>query len=77
VNTIKTDIEQLEKALNALIRRPRLIRRDYWVSKIEGLLGRTGLSAQDRQRLGALRDLLVTPAEECGVRSVVNLERVC
>ena len=67
MNTIKTDIGQLEKVLNAPIRRPRLIRRDYWVSQIECLLGRLGLSAQDRQRLGALLDLLGTPVAECSV----------
>lgn len=67
MNTIKTDIEQMEKALNALARRPQLIRRDYWISQIECLRGRPGLSAQDRNRLGALLDLLGTPIAECGV----------
>jgi hypothetical protein len=67
VNTVKTDIEQMEKALNALVRRPQLLRRDYWISQIECLLVRPGLSAQDRNRLSALLDLLSTPVAECSV----------
>jgi hypothetical protein len=67
VNTVKTDIEQMEKALNALVRRPQLLRRDYWISQIERLLVRPGLSAQDRNRLSALLDLLSTPVAECSV----------
>jgi hypothetical protein len=67
VNMVKTEIGQLEKALNALVHRPRLIRREYWISQIECLLGSPGLVAQDRQRLCTLLDLLGTPAEEFGV----------
>jgi hypothetical protein len=67
VNITKTEIRQLEKALAALVCRPRLIRRDYWVSEIECLLGGPGLSVEDRQRLCALLDLLGTPSEECSV----------
>lgn len=67
MNIAKTELRELEKALAALVGRPRLIRRDYWVSEIECLLGSPGLSAQDRQRLCALLDLLGTPSEECGV----------
>ena len=67
MNTVKTEIGQLEKALNALVRRPRLIRREYWISQVECLLGSPGLLPQDRQRLRALLDLLGAPAEECGV----------
>jgi hypothetical protein len=67
VNMVKTEIGQLEKALNALVCRPRLIRRDYWVSQIECLLARPGLSAQDRQRLRTLLNLLGTPVAECSV----------
>ena len=67
MNTVKTEIGQLEKALSALVRRPRLIRRDYWISQIECLLGRPGLSAQDRQRLCALLDLLGSPVTEWSV----------
>ena len=69
MNMVKTEIGQLEKALNALIHRPQLIRREYWASQIEGLLEQTGLSAHDRQRLHALRDLLDLPAPECTVVS--------
>jgi len=65
VNVVKTEIGQLEKALNALVHRPQLIRRDYWTSQIESLLGQTGLSAQDRQRLHALREVLGLPRHEC------------
>lgn len=67
MNMAKTEIRQLEKALAALVCRPRLIRRDYWVSQIECLLGGPGLSAQDRQRLCALLDLLRATSEECDV----------
>lgn len=67
MNMAKTEIRQLEKALAALVCRPRLIRREYWVSEIECLLGSPGLSAQDRQRLCAVLDLLGTPSEECSV----------
>ena len=67
MNMVKTEIGQLEKALNVLVSRPRLIRRDYWTSQIECLLGRSGLSAQDRQRLSTLLDLLGSTAAECGV----------
>jgi hypothetical protein len=67
VNMVKTEIGQLEKALNALVCRPRLIRRDYWISQIEYLLGRPGLSAQDRQRLSVLLDLLIPSVAGCSV----------
>lgn len=67
MNTMKCEIGQLEKALSALVHRPWLIRRDYWASQIECLLGRPGLSVQDRQRLRALLTLLGTPVAECGV----------
>ncbi|WP_254700402.1 hypothetical protein [Trinickia violacea] len=62
---VKTEIEQLEKALNALVHHPQLIRRDYWTSQIESVLERTGLSPQDRKRLQALRDLLGFLTGEC------------
>ena len=58
MNMAKTEIGQLESALNVLSCRPRLIRRDYWKTQIERLLERTALTAQDRQRLLALLDLL-------------------
>ncbi|MFM0133307.1 hypothetical protein [Paraburkholderia sediminicola] len=64
---VKTEIGQLEKALNALVHRPWLIRRDYWTLQIECLRGRPGLSAQDRQRLRVLLDLLGIPVAECSV----------
>lgn len=67
MNTVKTDIEQMMRVLNVLARRPQLLRRDYWISQIECLLGRPGLSAQDRNRLSALVDLLGTPVAQCSV----------
>ena len=63
----KIDIGQLEKAVNTLINRPRLIRREYWVSQIDSLLGRPSISAMDRRRLCVLLDLLGTIAAEGGV----------
>jgi hypothetical protein len=65
VDMVKTEIGQLEKAVNALVHRPWLIRREYWALQIECLLGRPALSLQDRQRLRALLDLLGTPIAEC------------
>jgi hypothetical protein len=62
MDRVKSEIEQLEKALNALICRPRLIRRDYWMTQVEALLERSGLTPEDRQRLDALLALLGEPA---------------
>lgn len=67
MDMVKTEIGQLEKALNALVHRPRLIRHEYWRSQIECLLQRAGLSRQDRQRLDTLLDLLGTSIAECSV----------
>ncbi|MEZ0605795.1 hypothetical protein ACAX43_27070 [Paraburkholderia sp. IW21] len=67
MNTVKTDIEQIEKALKALVRLPQLIRRDYWISRIDCLLIHPKLSAQDRNRLSALVELLGTTVAECDV----------
>jgi hypothetical protein len=64
---VKIEIGQMEKALSALVCHPRLIRRDYWTSQIESLLGRSGLSVQDRQRLVALRDLIGAPVAKSSV----------
>jgi hypothetical protein len=61
VNLVTTEIGQLEKTLNALVHRPRLILRDYWISKIECLLGLPDLSPQERQRLRSLLDSLGSP----------------
>ncbi|MGU7771195.1 hypothetical protein ACV229_13550 [Burkholderia sp. MR1-5-21] len=65
MNVVKTEIEQLEKALNVLVRLPQLVLRDYWVSQIEGLLEQTGLSSQDVRRLHTLRELFGFPADDC------------
>jgi hypothetical protein len=62
VDILKVDIGQLEKAVNTLVNRPRLIRREYWVSQIGTLLERPSITAPDRQRLFALLDLLGTVA---------------
>lgn len=64
MDVLKTDIGQLEKAVNALITRPRLIRREYWVSQIDSLLERPSISMPERRRLCALLDLLGTVAIE-------------
>jgi hypothetical protein len=58
VNTMKTEIGQLEKAVSALTSHPRLVRRDYWIAQIDKLLEKRGISASDRQRLDTLLDLL-------------------
>ncbi|WOD13598.1 hypothetical protein [Paraburkholderia kirstenboschensis] len=60
---VRNEIGQLENAVRTLVRRPWLIRRDYWVSEVEDVLERPGISAGDRQRLGALLDLLGTVAD--------------
>jgi hypothetical protein len=67
VDFVKTEIGRLEKALNTLVHRPQLIRREYWISQIECLLAGPGLSAQDRQRLCALLDSLGAPVAQCSV----------
>ena len=69
MNMVKTEIEQLEKAMKVLVHRPQLIRRSYWMSQIEGLLEQPGLSPQDQLRLHALRDLLGLPTCECSAVS--------
>jgi hypothetical protein len=66
---VENEIGQLEKTVNTLIRRPRLIRREYWVSEIEDVLGRPGIPARDRQRLWVLLDLLATVANERSVQA--------
>ncbi|MFL9964712.1 hypothetical protein PQR02_27340 [Paraburkholderia sediminicola] len=64
MSTMETEIGQLEKAVNTLVRRPRLIRQEYWASEIEDVLERPGITARDRQRLSALLDLLGMVANE-------------
>ncbi|MGF6931265.1 hypothetical protein OKW41_004668 [Paraburkholderia sp. UCT70] len=65
MGVVRNEIGQLEAAVNTLVRRPRVIRRDYCVSEVEGVLVRPGITAQDRQRLAALLDLLGTVALDC------------
>jgi len=64
---VKIEIGHMEKVLIALVRLPRLIRRGDWTSQIESLLGRSGLSVQDRRRLVTLLDLFGAPVAECSV----------
>ncbi len=64
MDALKTDIGQLEKAVKALITRPRLIRREYWVEQIDRLLELPSISMLERQRLCALLDMLGTVALE-------------
>lgn len=61
MSTATTEIGQLEKTLNTLIYRPRLIRRDYWETRIECLLKQAGLTPQEKQRLDALLALISAP----------------
>ena len=61
---LENEITQLERSINTLIRRPTLIRREYWVTQTERLLMLPGLSERDRRRLSALLVLLgITPRE--------------
>ncbi|MFM0755522.1 hypothetical protein [Paraburkholderia strydomiana] len=60
----RSDIGELERAVNTLVHRPALIRREYWRSEVERLLGRTDITARDRLRLHALHDLLGHVMEE-------------
>jgi len=59
MNYGRSDIGELERAVNTLVHRPGLIRREYWTSEVERLLGRTDITARDRQRLHVLHGLLV------------------
>lgn len=52
------EIGELEKTVLTLVRRPRLIRRDYWRAEVERQLGRADITGGDRQRLCALHHLL-------------------
>ncbi|WP_244817459.1 hypothetical protein [Caballeronia sp. Lep1P3] len=54
----KGDIGTIEKAVLTLVNRPRLIRREYWRSEVERLLGGADITIRDRQRLLTLHDLL-------------------
>jgi hypothetical protein len=69
MSIVETEIGQLEKAVNTLVRRPRLIRQEYWASEIEDVLERPGITARDRQRLSTLLDLLGTLANERPVQA--------
>jgi hypothetical protein len=40
MGNLVSEIDQIEKAVNTLVRRPRLIRREYRVSEIEDVLER-------------------------------------
>ncbi|CAN7726449.1 hypothetical protein [Paraburkholderia hospita] len=69
MSIVESEIGQLEKAVNTLVRRPRLIRQEYWTSEIEDVLERPGITARDRQRLSTLLDLLGTVANGHGVHA--------
>ena len=58
MKSVSAEIDMVEKTLNELVRRPRLIRSNYWSTHIESFLARPGLRVQDRARLTALRDLI-------------------
>ncbi|WOD19094.1 hypothetical protein [Paraburkholderia kirstenboschensis] len=69
MSIVESEIGQLEKAVNTLVRRPRLILQDYWASEIENVLARPGITARDRQRLLALVDLLGAVASDHPVQA--------
>jgi hypothetical protein len=58
MKSVSAEIDMVEKTLNELVRRPRLIRSTYWSTQIESFLARPGLRVQDKARLTALRDLI-------------------
>jgi hypothetical protein len=66
MKSVSAEIDMVEKTLNELVRRPRLIRSSYWSTQIEGLLARPGLRVQDKARLAALHNLIsgVAPTGE-------------
>jgi hypothetical protein len=69
MKSVSAEIDSVEKTLNVLVRRPRLIRSSYWSTQIEGLLARPGLRVQDKARLAALHNLI------SGVASTGELSR--
>lgn len=74
MDTMKSEIGQLEKAIRVLACHPRLIRRDYWIAQIGSLLEHRMISASDRQRLGTLLDMLRSISAE---RFASSLEIAC
>ncbi|WP_020071437.1 hypothetical protein [Paraburkholderia caledonica] len=59
-------IGKLDKAVNTLVHRATLIRREYWRAEVQRLRGRTDITVPDRRRLYALHHLLGdAPAEDC------------
>ena len=58
MKSVSAEIDMVEKTLKELVRRPRLIRSNYWSTHIEIFLARPGLRVQDKARLTALRDLI-------------------
>jgi hypothetical protein len=66
MKSVSAEIDMVEKTLNELVRRPRLIRSTYWSTQIESFLARPGLRVQDKARLTALLDLIsaVAPTGE-------------
>jgi hypothetical protein len=52
------EIRLLENTVRELVRRPRLIRSDYWTEHVGCFLARSGLRITDQKRLAALLDLL-------------------
>jgi len=61
---VENEIRQLERSVDTLVRRPTLIRREYWTAQTEKLLLLPGLSARDRHRLSSLLVLLGTATRE-------------
>lgn len=78
--TLENEIKQLERSINTLVRRPTLIRHDYWTVETEKLLLRRELSMKDRHRLTALLNLLSgiieTAAPECPPSALRQVDRI-
>lgn len=66
MKSVSAEIDMVEKTLQELVRRPRLIRTAYWSTHLECFLARPGLRVQDKQRLAALLNLIsaVAPIDE-------------
>ncbi|MEX3897861.1 hypothetical protein [Paraburkholderia sp. BR10954] len=65
---LENEIRQLESSVNTLVRRPTLMRREYWTAQAEKLLLLPGLSARDRHRLSNLLALIEATARRTGGR---------
>lgn len=74
MKSVSAEIDMVEKTLNELVRRPRLIRSSYWSTHIEGLQARPGLRVQDKLRLAALHELISGVAPMGGISRDVRVD---